>query len=124
LLAPVEWERIGGDDGDAVGLEINLDKYDDSHAAARNLEDEKARAERDGETVVTVELGDEGIRRWYDGSISSEDTLGVAMEIRIENLVLEAEFDQAESLGEPDADKLEALATELVREIESRKPSR
>jgi hypothetical protein len=118
------WERIGGAHGEAAELEINLDKYGDSRVAARILQTSKERAERDGKFAVPLQLGDEGIRRPYDGMINSEDTLGVAVEVRIENVVLEVEFDQAESLGSPDSEKVEALATELVREIESQKPNR
>ncbi|MEU4608291.1 hypothetical protein AB0F43_35350 [Kribbella sp. NPDC023972] len=122
--ARCDWERSGDDDGEAAQLEIYVSRYDDSRAAGRSVQRDKDRAERDGKTVVAVQLGDEGIRRWYDGTIDSEDTSGVALKIRIDNVVLEAKFDQAESLGTPDSDKLETLATELVREIESRKPRR
>lgn len=122
--ARCSWEDIGDDTDNAVGLEIYLSKYDDSGAAADRLSHEKESAESDGESVLPLQLGDEGIRHRYDGLISSKDTSGVAAEVRIDNLVLQAEFEEGEALGTPDPDQLETLVTELVREIESQKPRR
>jgi hypothetical protein len=123
--ASCDWELIGDDDDNATELEITVDRYDDSRAAARNLQYGRDRAEDDGKTIVPLQLGDEAIRRAYDGMISSKDTLGIAVEVRIDNVVLEVEFDRGEALGgEPDAYQVEALATELVREIESQQPHR
>jgi hypothetical protein len=44
--------------------------------------------------------------------------------VRIDNLVLDVEFARAEALGTPDPAEVEALAAELVRELESRQPDR
>lgn len=118
-----DWRRSAsdGDDDHAAELNLDLTKYRDAGRAAAVLERER---NRDGEVVVDVQLGDEGIRRWYDGSIDQEDTTGLALEVRIDNVVLEAEFDHSESLGEPNQAALEALVADLVREVRSQKPSR
>jgi hypothetical protein len=118
-----DWKRSSDDDGDAAELNLDLSKYSNSREAVRSFQDDKEYYDREG-TVLDIELGDEAFRRWYDGSIDSEDTLGVAYVIRIDNVILEAEFDHSKSLGEPDPDKLETLATDLVRELENEKPTR
>lgn len=119
--ARCDWRRA---EDDVADLQIDVDLYDNSRAAARSMQKEGDRLERDGKTTIDVQLGDEGFRHWYDGTINSEDTAGVSVEVRVENVVLEADFDHAEDLGAPDADKLETLVSELVRELESRQPQR
>lgn len=118
------WQRTGGDDGDPSELEVELVKLENSRAATRRLQSSKDGAESDGKSVVALQLGDEGFRRSYDSYINSKNTLGVAIEVRIDNVVLTAEFEQAESLGAPDSATLHALATDLVRLVESEKPNR
>jgi hypothetical protein len=119
--AMCDWKHSGDDDHPAAELNLYLTRYRDSRRAARELDSER---NRDGEVVVDVQLGDEGVRRWYDGSIDQQDTSGLALEVRIDNVVLEAEFDHSESLGEPNQAALESFVAELVREIQSQKPSR
>jgi hypothetical protein len=115
------WEREADDPAE---LEIYLSMEDNSRAAADSIQSRTRSAESDGDTIISVQLGDEGIRHTFDSYISSQDTRGVEFEIRIDNLVLEASFERAEALGAPDSDQLAALVTELVQEIESEKPSR
>ncbi|WP_405069440.1 hypothetical protein OG558_06805 [Kribbella sp. NBC_01510] len=98
--------------------------YDDSRAAARRIQRDRDEAESDGEAVVDLQVGDDALRRTFDGSIGADDSLGYAVEVRIDNVLLEAEFDQSATLGRPDSDALEALAADLVREIGSRQPHR
>ncbi|WP_132147105.1 bifunctional serine/threonine protein kinase/MFS transporter [Kribbella antiqua] len=123
--ARCHWTLIGDDGDNSAELRIIVNTYANSRAAG-HLQYGRDMAERDGKTIVPLQLGDEAIRRSYDGMITSKDnTLGIAVEVRIDNLVLEVDFERGEALGgEPDADQVEALAAELVREIESQKPRR
>ncbi|TWD79663.1 serine/threonine protein kinase [Kribbella amoyensis] len=116
-----EWERSGDS---AAGVGAYLRMYDSSRSAARRIGGAKSSAEKDDETVATVDLGDQAIRHGFDGSIDSEDTRGVSLVVRIDNLVLEADFDHVESLGDPDPIPLQTLVTDLVQEIENQRPNR
>lgn len=104
-------------------LHVEVTREDNSRDAAGFIQSKKESAAEDGDTVTDLQLGDEGIRRSVDTYLtgSGDDALGVAVVVRIDNLVLEAELDQPAADGTPDADELEALATELVQEIETRR---
>ncbi|GAB3431793.1 hypothetical protein GCM10027569_79590 [Flindersiella endophytica] len=113
-----DWRRTSGD---VAELGLDVTKYDNEREAAHELQSEREQADEDGETLVDFELGDEATRRWYDSSIDSEDTDGVVLLVRIDNLVLEVDFERSADLGTlQEADSV-ALATELVRAIESRR---
>jgi tRNA A-37 threonylcarbamoyl transferase component Bud32 len=116
-----EWRQTSGD---VAGLRLDVTLYESSRRAARELQFERDQAEEDEDTLIDIELGEEAVRHWYDSSIDSEDTLGVAIEVRIENLVLEVEFDRSAALGPLDEKDAMALASDLVREVEGERPSR
>jgi hypothetical protein len=124
--ASCDWERTADaeDGSDAAELYIRLRMYDDSRVAADRIQSPAESAQRDGEAVVDLQLGDDAVRRTFDGAIGDEDSRGVAVEVRIDNVVLSAKFEHSAGLGTPDPDNLEALATELAREIERRQPDR
>ena len=115
------WRREG-DNG--AQLEIYLSKYDNSRTANRLMQQGRSSAEEDGDTVTELQVGDDAFGHPFDSYISSADTRGVAVEIRIDNLILEVEQQQISAQGGPDKSAVGALATELAREIASQKPSR
>jgi hypothetical protein len=61
------------------------------------------------------------VRRY---GVSRGRTRGNSFLVRVDNVVLRADFDQSKALGVPDSSMLETLATELTRELESRQPNR
>jgi hypothetical protein len=115
------WQRIGDD---RAKLEIYLDKYDNSRAANRLMQGRRSSAEDDSETVTELQVGDDAFWHPFDSYLNSEDTLGVGVEIRLGNLVLEVELERADTKGAPDAASLQALATELAQELASQRPHR
>lgn len=117
------WVVAGGADS-AFELDVEAVRHDDSADAVQNIRSDRDYGEDDGQTVTSLPLGDEAIRYPYDGSIESTGTLGVSVVVRIDNVVLEVDFDQAEALGSPEAASVETLAGELVQEIEDQQPSR
>lgn len=113
------WEGSGDTNAQ---LEINLTKWDDSRSASRRLKSKDAAPDGGAETI---HVGDKGIRYSYDGfRYPGGATLGVGVSSRIDNVLLSVRFDQSEALGAPDLAQLQALASELVQEIESHKPRR
>ncbi|MFI7061842.1 protein kinase [Kribbella sp. NPDC050124] len=121
-----QWQRVDDEDeyGNAAELYVNVKKYDDSRAAASRLQAERDDADGDGDTIVEVQLGDDAVRTTDDDASAPEDLDGYSYLIRIDNVVLRADADQAQALGMPDSGRLESLATDLAREIESRHPNR
>ena len=120
-----DWKRETDSDGkDAAELKVELLRYDDTRGAERAMGRDRDTARDLGKSVTDLSLGDDSFRRPYDGTIGSEDTLGLSVEVRVENLILELDLDQSESRGAPSASTLEALAADLTRELESRQPQR
>jgi hypothetical protein len=107
-----------------VELHIELNKEDDSRTAADRLRKRQENREQYGTTVTPLPLGDKGIRYPSDELIDAEDALGTTVMVRFDNLVLELTFAQPEELGTPSSAEAEALAAELVRELEPRQPDR
>jgi hypothetical protein len=88
------------------------------------LAERRSSAEEDGDTITAFEVGDEAFRHPFDSYLNSEDTLGVGVEIRIDNVILEVELEQADSKGAPAASEVQSLATTLARQLESHQPHR
>lgn len=112
------WERYF--DGDR--LDISLEKYDNSRAADRRIQSSRRSAEEDGETVAGLGLGDRSFRQSFDSSIGSEDTEGISVLVRVDNLVLETELEHTGN--RPDPATVEQLATELTQELQLQHPQR
>ncbi|TDO49655.1 protein kinase-like protein [Kribbella sp. VKM Ac-2571] len=120
-----DWKRSDESEGkDAAEFEVELIRYDTERGAVREMQRDRESATDLGKTVTDLSLGTESFRRPYDGTIDSEDTIGLTVQVRVENLVLELDLDQSESLGAPAPARLEALAADLTRELESRQPKR
>ncbi|MFI6673650.1 protein kinase [Kribbella sp. NPDC050470] len=121
-----QWQRLDdeGEYGNAAELYINVKRYDDSSAAAARLQAERDDAGRDGDAVDEVQLGDDAVRTTDDDGSAPEDLDGYSYLVRIDDVVVRADADQAQGLGLPDYATLEKLATDLTSEIESRRPSR
>ncbi|MGW1340268.1 protein kinase domain-containing protein [Kribbella sp. NPDC002412] len=121
-----QWQRNDdeGEYGNAAALYVSVKKYDDSRAAAARLQAEREDAGRDGDTTADLQLGDDAVRTTDDDASAPEDLDGYSYLVRIDNVVLRADADQAQALGLPDRARLETLATNLTREVENRRPSR
>ncbi|MFI5731306.1 hypothetical protein ACIA49_14385 [Kribbella sp. NPDC051587] len=95
---------------------IDLTKLAGSRSATRRL---KGEAPDSG--TESTQLGDEGIRYPFE-EFRSGEILGIAVESRIDNILLRVRFGRDESLGTPEFAGLQALASELVQELEAQKP--
>jgi len=115
------WERIGDDRAE---LEVYVTMHDNSRDAKRRMSSRQQSAEDDGHRVTSLTYGDQSYWYLYDSYLNSEDTLGVGVEIRIDNVVIETKLERADDKGSPPAAEVQALAADLARQVAQHKPQR